>query len=112
MAVMKIGEVKGADKDNFFLASTANFVKVDLPSRAPDFISDSGSAYYYTCSGVVRVSNHWDSVATCTWTLDGEVTKKRFSRKTGRYEVVKAQKSTRAGFCAWTDFTRAITEEI
>jgi hypothetical protein len=112
MALLKIGEIKGADKDNFFLASTANFTKVSIPSTAPDFVSPSGSVYHFTVDGVIRVSDHWEDIATCVWTLDGEKTKKRFSRKTGRRETVKSQKKLRAGFCAWADFTRAITQEI
>ena len=112
MAMFKVGEEKGANKDNFFLVSTANFAKVAMPEGSPDFVSSSGSAYWYSADGVIRVADHWGSVATCTWTLDGEITKKRFSRKTGRLEIVKTQRKIRAGFCAWNNFTRAICEEL
>ncbi len=43
-----------------------------LPENlTPNFVSDSGSKYYYTDKGVYRVSDHWGNVKTCNWAIDG-----------------------------------------
>jgi hypothetical protein len=83
----------GADKDNFFTRSTANFVPCQLPETSPDFTSESGSRYWYTDKGVVRGSDHWGGVATCRWTLDGTEAKNPVPV---------------AGFCRWEDFELAV----
>ncbi|WP_353083658.1 hypothetical protein [Flavobacterium sp.] len=35
----------------------------------PNFISKSGSSYYFTEKGVYRHSNHWGRAANCKWRL-------------------------------------------
>ena len=53
---------------NFFDATAAVFDLCDQPEREPDYISGSGSAYWYVNGGVVRRSNHWgDAIASCAW---------------------------------------------
>ena len=61
--------------DDFHIATFANFKKVrqgDLPKKEPDFVSKSGSRYWYDGDKVYRMSNHWGRViASCNWLLDG-----------------------------------------
>ena len=58
--------------ENFFEATKANYASCARPEREADYVSRSGSAYWYTENGVIRESNHWGrAVATCEWTLDG-----------------------------------------
>tara|TARA_R110002111_G_scaffold100975_1_gene156356 strand:- start:1515 stop:2024 length:510 start_codon:yes stop_codon:yes gene_type:complete len=69
-------------KDNFYLATTATFKSCEIPKRKPDYISASGSKYWYCKSGVIRHSDHWDQVASCYWFCNSS-----------------------CGFCKWGDFT-------
>ncbi|GLB51784.1 hypothetical protein NBRC110019_08230 [Neptunitalea chrysea] len=50
---------------------------LDFPflNNKPDYISKSGSMYYYTEIGVYRLSNHWGRAANCRWRLDALATK-------------------------------------
>ena len=61
--------------DDFHIATFANFKKVrqvDLPKKQPDFVSKSGSRYWYDGDKVYRMSNHWGRIiASCNWLLDG-----------------------------------------
>lgn len=60
------------NENNFFESTAANFVSCEKPNREADYISASGSAYWYTENGVVRGSNHWgEGVASCNWFLNG-----------------------------------------
>jgi hypothetical protein len=62
---------------NFFDSTFANFKKIkasQLPKKEPDYISNSGSKYWYDKAGkkVYRSSNHWfRGVSSCKWFLDG-----------------------------------------
>jgi len=59
--------------DNFYKGTNADFkeiMKAGVPKRKPDFISDSGSKYWFTSNSVIRQSDHWGALDTCTWTLD------------------------------------------
>jgi len=92
--------VNGATKENFFLNTEANFSSCETPERAPDYVSKSGSVYWYTDEGVVRAADHWLGVASCKWTLDGA----------DEYAVNLAadkKESAVAGFCEWSGFSRA-----
>lgn len=81
---------------NFFEATTAMFTACAKPERPADYVSASGSAYWYTEAGVVRCADHWGgNVASCNWFLEGE----RPSMYCERYD------EERAGFCAWDAFT-------
>lgn len=75
-------------KIDFFLNTQANFIEVEIPKESPDYTSNSGSQYYYTESGVIRVSNHWGrGIASCYWNLNS-----------GYSEEFKA------GYCDWDEF--------
>lgn len=56
------------DETNFFENTDAVFTFCQKPTREPDYVSDSGSCYWYTDDGVIRGSDHWGSlVASCRW---------------------------------------------
>jgi hypothetical protein len=58
---------------NFHLNTIADFSSIyrsEVPSRKPDFISDSGSKYWYDGEYVIRQADHWGELGECTWTLD------------------------------------------
>lgn len=40
-----------------------------LPKTVPDYLSESGSKYYFTTEGVFRISTHWGRAANCRWRL-------------------------------------------
>ncbi len=40
------------------------------PQRTPDYVSDSGSKYWYVGDSVIRQSDHWGNVASCYWTIN------------------------------------------
>ena len=46
-------------KDNYYTSTYAKFVECATPRRKPDYISSSGSKYWYTKTGVIRKSDHW-----------------------------------------------------
>ena len=61
-----------ATHDNFHLATSATFVPCAKPDRAPDYVSDSGSEYWYVGDTVIRNANHWGIVASCKWSYNGK----------------------------------------
>ena len=82
------------NSSNYFMATKADFTSCAKPETKPDYISDSGSRYWYTDEGVIRFSNHWGyGIASCDWTLDG-IESSSFADNEGG----------RAGYCDWTDF--------
>ena len=77
-------------KDNYYTSTYAKFVECATPRRKPDYISSSGSKYWYNKTGVIRKSDHWSlyyrsypdktcfttsvylhavPIASCMWTL-------------------------------------------
>ena len=77
-------------KDNYYTSTYAKFVECATPRRKPDYISSSGSMYWYSKTGVIRKSDHWSlyyrsypdktcfttsiylhavPIASCIWTL-------------------------------------------
>lgn len=60
--------MKSFNENNFFDATAAVFSICATPDRTPDYVSVSGSAYWYENGGVVRNSDHWGyGVASCNW---------------------------------------------
>jgi hypothetical protein len=76
------------DLSNFFISTQAVFKGCKIPKRKPDYVSDSGSIYWYgenkKGSYVIRQSDHWVNlkkignntiirqcarIATCQWHL-------------------------------------------
>ena len=89
------------NENNFFMGTKATFVPCDEPNREPDYVSNSGSAYWYDESGVIRSSNHWGSgVASCDWYMDGiEVSSFNWM-------------ADMSGFCAWDSFESASYDTV
>ncbi len=82
------------NSSNYYTATKASFTSCAKPETTPDYISDSGSRYWYTDEGVIRFSNHWGyGIASCDWLLDG-VEDSSFADGEGG----------RAGYCNWSDF--------
>lgn len=66
---------------NFHISTKATFRLIAGPDTAPVkwvqlvksfgllFVSDSGSQYVTDGTNLWRASNHWGSVATCTWDI-------------------------------------------
>jgi len=90
------------DKTNFHIQTSGLFTPCEIPSNAPDYISAcpfSGkisSKYYYVNGGVIRVSDHWNQVASCGWFLKG-------IDKTKRCVVLSTPV---AGFISFADLTK------
>lgn len=82
-----------AKEDNFFDNTIALFEQVDKPKRKPDFISLSGSKYWYYKKGLIRGADHWGNrISNCNWAI---------KLKNGR---------TAYGYSAWS--TAQFKEEI
>jgi len=60
------------DFTNFFYATEAYWFRCELPDRHPDYVSFSGSAYWDCGDRVIRFSDHWGIVKTCTWYLNNK----------------------------------------
>ena len=62
----------------------------EIQNRKVDYVSKSGSKYYFANEGVFRLSDHWGRAAKCKWRLDG----------------AKGDKGNRErlGFSLWTGF--------
>lgn len=60
-----------ANKNNFYMTTKATFAPIEKPTTKPDYISASGSRYWYTGEGVIRSSDHWGiEIASCDWFLE------------------------------------------
>ena len=91
-----------ASEINFFDYTAVMFTETDKPEREPDFVSGSGSTYWYTDEGVIRMSDHWGNhVANCDWAI---------RLKSGKTEYGYSSWSSRSytrelyGFARWSDF--------
>jgi len=59
------------DFNNFYIATVADWTLCELPDRPPDFVSYSGSAYWYYGNRVRRWSDHWgQNIASCCWYIE------------------------------------------
>ena len=85
------------NKDNFFKETYADWKISEAPNSEPDYISNSGSKYWYEKEGVYRQSDHWGkNIASCWWTLE----EKGYQRKDKKTEV------TKTGYAKWQDFEK------
>jgi hypothetical protein len=61
--------------DNFHVNTSANFKSIDnVPEKKPDYVSESGSKYWYESDSVIRQANHWgtkNEQGKCNWLLNG-----------------------------------------
>lgn len=59
-------------ESDFYDTTAAIFEQAERPSADPDYVSASGSTYWYTAEGVYRLSNHWGhGIKSCIWYLRG-----------------------------------------
>ena len=63
----------------------------EIESLKPDYVSKSGSAYYFCDGGVFRYSNHWSRVANCKWRLE-------------KNSAVENSNRLKLGFASWSSF--------
>ena len=80
-------------KPNSFKNTFCIFKEVlieEIENRKSDFISSSGSTYYYTELGMYRLSNHWGRLANSKWRLESL--------------DIESQTKTKLGFALWTNF--------
>lgn len=81
---------------NFHLGTHGMFTHGPQPERPPDYVSDSGSRYWFSPAGVYRLSNHWAGQHGCTgqrsclWQIDV-----KFQRR-----------SVIGGYCRWDAFKK------
>jgi hypothetical protein len=77
----------------FFKNTFCVFTEVDrqnIENLVPNFISDSGSQYFYSEKGLYRLSNHWGRLGNCKWRLIP-------------FEVESLSK-TKLGYATWDSF--------
>jgi len=85
-------DTKTYNRSNFHRHTFCVFHEANLSeieNRKPDYKSKSGSSYYFTETGVYRLSNHWGRAANCKWRLESS------NGNTSR---------TKFGFALWTSF--------
>jgi len=59
-------------KNNFYRKTFCVFEEVFpevIINKKANYISRTGSAYYFSSSGVIRVSSHWGRVGDCRWLI-------------------------------------------
>lgn len=84
--------MKTYNKTNFHKHTFCIFQEVELTlikGLKPNFISKSGSSYYFTEQGVYRHSNHWGRAANCKWRLVSNGI---------------SMERTKVGYSSWIDF--------
>lgn len=96
-----------ANQKNFFKNTLATFTGIteeqyDATNNDPNFVSDSGSAYWYTDEGVIRYSNHWGYVASCIWSPDADLSAVISWQQEN--ESISKEDEGVYGFCSWSGF--------
>ena len=90
--------------ENFFLNTFANFEKISsderkmLKNTKPNFISKSGSTYWYIGNYVYRYSNHFlRETASCSWFLENETSKRGGYSKCELSNFIKINRTAEIG---------------
>lgn len=85
---------------DFFDMTTAIFTPCATPERPADYVSASGSEYWYTQGRVIRRADHWGGcIRSCNWFLVGsDVTCLKMWCESLDEPVTAS--------CAWDEFTR------
>jgi len=85
---------KTYNKNNFHSHTFCIFQEVgleELQNLSLNYKSKSGSCYYFTKTGVYRLSNHWGRAANCKWRLINDKDNINSNR-------------TKLGYANWSDF--------
>lgn len=91
-----------ADETNYYDYTNVLYVECEKPEKAEDYISNSGSRYWYFPEGVVRGSNHWgNGVDKCDWALKLKDGKTIYGINAFDLRCFKDEKF---GFAKWSDF--------
>ena len=99
-----------ANPNNFFDGTVAIFHEVSKPRRKADYVSLSGSRYWYKKEGLIRGSNHWGNrIVNCDWALMRKNAKNIYG--TSAYTSTTVQEEL-FGYVKWEDIilkTRLLT---
>lgn len=93
--------MKKYNKNNFHKHTFCVFKEVESEAVAnlvPNFVSQSGSSYYFLEEGLYRVSNHWGRAANCRWKLDSS------SSTSSRINSSSKNNRSKIGYAKWIDF--------
>ena len=85
--------MKTYNRTNFHKHTFCIFTEVDateIEHQKMNYISKSGSSYFFTTKGVYRKSNHWGRAANCKWRL--------------QTIFPEQQSRTKIGFARWENF--------
>ena len=90
--------------ENFFESTFANFQKISreeikmLKNTKPNYISKSGSTYWYIGNYVYRHSNHFlRETASCSWFLENETSKRGGYSKCKLSDFIKINRTAEIG---------------
>lgn len=110
------------NKENFCKDTWAIFNSARRPKRDPDYISESGSLYWYTQKGVYRCSNHWVNIIlkseeSIYFPSDEELKESEInscSKIKSCFWSIKTKDlkslTTKTGFCFWKNFNALNSE--
>ena len=89
---------------NFFEGTFANFQKISreeikmLKNTLPNYISKSGSFYWYIGNYVYRYSNHFlRETASCSWFLENQTSKRGGYSKCALNDFIKINRTAEIG---------------
>lgn len=90
---------KSFHRNNFHKNTFCIFKEVALDAISAlklNYKSKSGSQYYFTETGVYRLSNHWGRAANCKWRL----------QPSQPQSCINPENRMKLGFAFWSDFHR------
>ena len=91
-----------AEAINFFENTMVCYRETEKPQGDPDYVSDSGSCYWYSEDGVVRGSDHWgNGVGNCDWALKLKNGRTIYGKSS---EDVRCFRNYKYGFAGWEDY--------
>jgi len=80
-------------KENFFISTVAQFKKQSKKHinklGKPDFVSDSGSKYWYKGKLLYRYSDHWGEVSTCVWDINKKRKNNQYTLGVTKFSAMK-----------------------
>lgn len=81
----------------FYHGTKCCFYSTMEPEREPDYVSESGSTYWYEPYGVYRLADHWGrDIGSNDWSIGGYA---------GSSWDFDGEQGALCGFASWSDFT-------